>query len=225
MSDIAQKIAKLIAKADSSTHPEEADAFMSKAHAMLEAHGLSLLDLGTLDSDDAVGKTDNAMLSSDGGKDKIAFPLAAYYGCELVIAHAPGTRSTKRYVLFGRESARVTFQLMAPFVFRQVARMALVEQKSGAYSTPAKARTALAGALAMRLYRLTAANEARPQGSGLNALVPVDIIRQARDLAFPKATPSRMKHDHDYNAQEVAKRVSLNQQAPAPKGALRIESK
>lgn len=222
MSDIAQKIAKLIAKADSSTHPEEADAFMAKAHAMLEAHGLSLLDLGKLDSEDAVGRTDRAMVSSDSWKDKISFRLAAYYGCELVLIHARGTRSSKEYVVFGRESARVTFQLMAPFVFRQVAKLALAEYKRGAYDSRVKALNALAGALAARLIRLRQANQSRPQGSGLGALVPVDMITAARDEAFPDARTTKAKLTHDYNAQEVAKRVSLNQQAPAPADALRI---
>lgn len=36
MSDITQKIAKIIAKADGTTHPEEAAAFMAKAHKLME---------------------------------------------------------------------------------------------------------------------------------------------------------------------------------------------
>jgi len=60
MSNISNKIAAMIAKAESSSHPEEADAFMSKVHELLEKHGLSLQDIGTINEDDPVGHTKEA---------------------------------------------------------------------------------------------------------------------------------------------------------------------
>ena len=38
-SKIADLISKLIAKAESSTHPEEAETFMAKAHELLNKYG------------------------------------------------------------------------------------------------------------------------------------------------------------------------------------------
>lgn len=209
---IAEKISKIIAKADSTTNDTEADIFMAKAHAMLEAHGLSLLDLGKLDSENPLGQSNNVYTSSDGWKDKVAFKLAAYYGCELVTV--PYGRARKHYVTFGRESARITFELMLPFVLKQVARIANREFKKGNYASPARAHTAIAGATATRLTRLIWADRERePVGHGVNALVPVDMIQQLRDEAFPSAKPSKAKNKHDFNAQEAAKEISLHQQA------------
>lgn len=223
MSKIADKISKLLAIADSTVHKEEADAFMAKAHALLEEHGLSLLDLGKLNSEDPVGNSGNIYTSSDPWKDQVAFKLACYYGCEMITRRSGKT--TRGFYVIGRESARITFQLMLPFVLRQVAALALSELAKGHYRTAARARTSIANALAIRLWKLTEANEkARPasHGSGINALVPVDLIEHLIKQDFPVVKPSKARYDHDYNAVEVANKVSLNQQTPARADALKL---
>jgi hypothetical protein len=224
-SDIAAKIQRIIAKADSSTSENEADTFMTKAHALMEAHGLSLLDLGKLDSDDPIGHDRDTYISSDPWKDKIGYDLARYYGAELITK--PTGRTQRSYFVFGRLSARATFSLMLPFVLRQVATLALAEHRAHRYPNAAKARTALANALCIRLKGLTRDNQHRVTAtngkSSLNALVPVDLIQQEIDQEFTKVTPSRAKFTTDFNAVKKAETVSLNRQTSADKSALRIE--
>ena len=112
---IAEKIQKLLAKANSSTHPEEAETFMAKAHALLEQHGLSLFDLGKLDSEDPIGRSqDKEMLRANSAaswRTMVAGQLAIYYGCKMVTTNYRGDNFTY-WTVFGRESARITFMLM-----------------------------------------------------------------------------------------------------------------
>lgn len=217
---IASKIQKIIAKADSTTSDEEAHAFMAKAYQMMEEHGLSLMDLGRLDSDDPVGKTEDVYTSSENWKNYLAGEVARYYGCELVWVGV--TTKSVSYTVFGRESARVTFQLMFPFILRQVMKLATAEVKAGQYKTRHRAMVALSAALTARVMKLRQANEVRHVGSGLNALVPVDMIQVAVGEAFPHLKVRRTKLNYDNRAQELAKNVSLNQQTPAPKSALKL---
>lgn len=220
---IAAKIAKLIAKADSSTHPEEADTFMTKAQALLEAHGISMLDLGKL-GDDAVGHDEDAYRSSENWKNKLANQLAIMYGCTLVTD--PVTLKQVKYVVFGRESARVTFTLMFPYILRQVQKLANIEQKAGRYATRHKAMVAVAGALTIRIYRMNAAAKAgeasTKQTTGVNALVPVDIIEAAVAERFPQLRMSKATIRADRNAHDVASRVSLHRQTSATSAARQL---
>lgn len=228
MATIAEKIAKIIAKANSTTSETEAETFMAKAQAMMEEHGLNLLDLGRLDAEDPIGHDEKVYVSSDGWKDKVAGQLALYYGCRLV--RDPYTRTSWSYVVFGRESARITFTLMLPYVLKQVAKMALNEHAAGRYSSPARARTALANALAIRLHRLRQKNEDHLEASrgakGLNALVPVDLIKAEMDERYGEKglRTSRANYKTDHNAMSKAERVSLNRQTAASPSALRIGS-
>ena len=224
MATIAEKIAKIIAKADSTTSQTEAETFMAKAQAMMEEHGLSLLDLGRLDAEDPIGHTDRAYVSSDGWKDKVAGQLATYFGCKIVRDQI--TKTSYAYVVFGRESARVTFSLMLPYVLKQVAKMALDEHAAEHYP-PARARSALANATAIRLFRLAKDNREATEASrgtaGLNALVPVDLIDAEIAAVYRGGLKSsRANYATDANARAKAERISLHRQTAAPSNAKRL---
>jgi hypothetical protein len=218
---IADKIAKIIAKADSSTHPEEAEAFMAKAHAMMEQHGLSLLDLGRLDSDDPVGKDLNAYHNNnvDHWRYQVGGALANYYGCRIIGEKTFTDRGQARgryWHVFGRESARITFTVMWPFVDRQVMAMAREAHKAGVYSSIPKARTAIGKALAIRLYDMVEVQEERRENdTGLNALVPVDIIQAEIDATFSNVKKGRALtyNPNDDYANSAAAKVQVNRQA------------
>lgn len=225
---IANKIAKIIAKADSTTNPEEADTFMAKAHAMMEAHGLSLLDLGRLDSEDPIGTSrDCASVSASYGCARaVATQLASYYGCELVYTAYKQENKFKFHVC-GRESARITFQLMFPYVWRQVADLARKDFKAGNHKTRMSALNAVANALTLRIARLVAEQKDRRKedlaGKGLNALVPVDLIEQELRNAFPRARVGRAsKMRTNESARKAADKVSFNRQTNAAPGTKRI---
>lgn len=222
-SRIAGIIRQLIAQADSTSHPEEAETFMAKANSLMTKYGLDLLDLGRLNNDDPLAAERDAFTTSASypWARKIAAALARYYGCELVY-YKIKSRNVFVYDLIGRESARVTFLLMFPYVKRQVAKLSAEAFNEGHYNSRMQAATHVGNATAVRIARMAAAAEAdrmaKPAsaggGTGVNALVPVDAIAALMAEEFPDvkvAKPTSTKYDHV--AQEKAKRVNVNRQA------------
>lgn len=227
---IAERIRKIIAKADSSSHREEAESFLVKARQLMEEHGLSLLDLGRLNSDDPVG-VDKYFYRGhiiDSWRQLVAGQLAAFFGCELVSTTSGANRW---HSVIGRESARMTHQLMWPFVDRQVMQMAREDVKSGIYPSVNVARRRIGQQLALRLDKLNNAKKAEApiagrDLSGVNALVPVDLIEAAAAEAFPDLyrDPRKTKVRYDGNAKQRAEQVSLHHQAGSAAPALRLGS-
>ena len=151
------------------------------------------------------------------------FKLATYYGCELV-QFKQGNKTTA--TVFGRESARVTFTLMAPFVMRQVRQKARKLAKEEGTSE-SRAKTALGNAMTFRIQDLIAAQQQRPeyQATGVNALVPVDVIKAAMQEAFPTSRKQRSANlSTSLAAMAAAETVSLNRQTPAPASSKRLSA-
>ncbi|MGL5734037.1 MAG: DUF2786 domain-containing protein [Beijerinckiaceae bacterium] len=227
MTAMADKIRKLIAKADSSTHSEEASTFMAKAQAMMIEHGLSLLDLGRLNQDDPLGEDKDAMhtwKSSPWAKPLI-FQLAEYYGCQALSFSAKlGPNKNKyRFNLIGRESARITATLMIPFIIRQTKSAARAAFNFGEYLSYPKAETRIGNAMVLRVEKLNLARAREvPTARGFNSLVPVNEIKALMDQLYSEAkeapTPSRLM---DWNAIAAADQINLDLQIHNP-DALRI---
>ena len=226
LTSIADKITKMIAKAESSTHAEEADAFMSKVHKMMEDYGLSLLDLGRLNSDDPVSVDREAytiLKSGNSWAREVLCALSEYYGCEhcYFVGH-----KEVRFCLAGRKSAQVTFKLMAGFILRQVRKMANDAAKRGLFESPSKGRTSIGNALALRVSRLAYEMRAKDSASAssVNALVPVDMNKAALKEAYEnirivKARDVKM----DLMGHLLASEVSLNLQTGSSDQHLKIE--
>lgn len=210
MSKIAERISKLIAKAEATTHEEEADAFMSKAQQLMEEHGLNLLQLGKLD-EDPIGLQEDAIrtAASYPWARKIANALSHYYGCRFVY-YQRGNQIL--YDVAGRESARVTFTLMLPFVLKQVHKLSGIAFNKGVYPARMTAKTRIGNATAERIWSMCPKTE-KNEGTGVNALVPVDLLEQLIDEANPNLKIGRAtvtKFDH--YAHEASKSVSVNRQ-------------
>jgi hypothetical protein len=206
---IAAKIAKIIAKAERTTHEAEAELFMAKAHEMMLAHGIELADLGQLDAQDAVGESLDAwrVRAAEGWAYKLSNVVARYYGCRIVGWNFNGGKM---------ESARATTIVMVPYIVRQVRKLAYQAAKEGAYRSASQARTAIAKALTIRIWRLCSEAQVRVDATGHGtALVPVDQIEAFITSQVPnlKTGKDRTRYNLDPTAKEIASRVSLNLQA------------
>lgn len=229
MSAVAEKIRKLIAHADSTAHPEEADAFMSKAHALMQAHGLSLLELGRL-GEDPVGLDKDATTHSAayGFMTKVASAMAEYYGCKIVLTRRGKDES---YTVAGRESARITFLLMMPFVHRQIMQLGREGFNAGKYANRMQAVTRIGNAVALRIWDMCKQEEkatvaAGRDTTGINALVPVDIIQAAIDEAFPKLRKGKSSSlTTDSYSKMAAAKVNLSSQVSGSGAAKQIGNK
>jgi len=140
--------------------------------------------------------------------------LARYYGCRIILSQM--TKNKKHISVSGRESARVTFQLMLPFVVKQVRQRAKVLMAEEGYSKLVAERR-MANALTFRLQKLVTEMERGDaervtQGNG-TALVPVDEIEAEMKLAFPDLTPGRASRISTSSAaRKQAEQISLYRQ-------------
>lgn len=207
MTNIREKIAKIIEKANATDAEGEATVLMAKAQELMEKHSLSMADLVT---DDPIGTTFETKVywnRSGYFHQNLYWALARYFGCR-GIAQQVGVNKFEMSVV-GRESARVTFELMAPYIAKQVTREAskLVKQDAEQYGdlhelglrkklTLSTAKRQVGNALSGRVWRMVHEQESDTKkfaNNNPNALVPVDLIKLEEERAFPYASTANSK--------------------------------
>ena len=226
MSKVIERIRKVIAKAEGTDNPDEAEMLMAKAHALLTEYNIDLVELETQYSDDPVDVNRDAVshLKNDSWVGPLFTALSRYYGAVPI-----GERRTKNktyYHLAGRESARVTVSLMFPFVKSQVRKFAkeLVKEQPDEFRNERIAARRVANALTFRIRRLVVESKKKDKirvESGKNALVPVDTINQViKEKLGGTYTSRRATLLSSQSAKEKADKVSLYQQAEENKQGL-----
>lgn len=216
MDNIKSKIEKILAKARSTDNEAEAAIFLAKAEALMEEHQIGLLDLG---SDDPMGKGIgmSGTPSSPTWQRHLMNQLATYYGARTVRCrvYRNGREEFDLYVC-GPESARVTTELMYPFVIEQIRK----EGRAAAGAMGMKPEAAIrrvANALTHSLARMQAEKakeKPKTQAAAKNALVKVDALTAYMEAAWPHLVAG---HGRPVSINAVAKsaasRVSLHRQA------------
>lgn len=212
---IKSKIAALLAKAEGTNNAFEADAFMAKVNELLEEHQIEMHEIRKdMDRDDdpmghEKGST-NLYASIKWARD-VAGQLALYYGCRFVYWRRG---NHFKYEVYGRESARITFELMLPFIVSQVKVHAKREwMNNPGWTLPVWERQ-VGQALYHRINKLYWANKPRREELESKALVPVDDVKAYQDSVLgdiKKDRPVNLSFGHA--AEKAAERVSLHQQA------------
>lgn len=187
-SKIKAKIAALIAKAKSTEHEAEAEAFMAKAFQLLQDHQIDMGDL--LDADDAVIRDASFTMAASSHKwnRELYRALGKLYGCDSCLFEGYGPdkkgnyRKTYRQELVGRESAIVTTQLMYPWICDQIRAHAKTIARSTGMSEQGQAKRVAAALISRiwRLYREQGANNQQAPATAVakNALVALDRVKQ-----------------------------------------------
>lgn len=222
---IIKRIRKVLALAEGTDNPQEAEIMMAKVYSMLTEHNLELVDVETASEDDPVDVDRKAYKHyvKDSWFRWTVIRLGQLYGVT-VVYYKIGKNTTAMDAV-GRESARITLQLMVPFVRKQIRAQAVALAADEGYSR-AKAERYIANALNLRILRL-AASEIRKSSvkTGGVALVPVDEIKQKLDSEFGDLTNVRQRSTTTTSkAVERAKEISLNRQTTGDKQA-QIEKK
>lgn len=209
---IKAKIAALLAKAEGTDNPHEADTFMRKVNELLERHQMEMHEIrAAMGDQDPMGKQrgeTNIYASMLWARD-LGGALAAFYGCKYVYWRQ---NNNFNYEVIGRDSARMTFELMMPFVISQVRVQAKVLVAHG--MTKSIAEREVGHALRVRLYRMAAAaNEHRNELVG-KGLIPVSDLDAAMAEFYPEVKKAKAsKAKYGYTAQELAEKISVNVQA------------
>lgn len=197
---IADKIRKVLAKAEGTNNPQEAEIFMAKAEALLHEHNLSMLDLNDLDTVDPVG-LDRSVLKhrvNDSWMGSLAGAIARYYGCRVVLAGDAKAKHTKHIHVAGRQSNRVTVELMLPWIRSQVMARGrqLYNENPGEYKSDRSAARMVANALTFRVNKIVAEQKKEEttvtsKGSKTHSLIPVDMIEDVMKAEFPNLRKGR----------------------------------
>lgn len=121
-----ERIKALLAKAASTDHEAEAEAFFAKAYELMEKYQLDSTDL---DKDDPLGNEKVAQRKGAAAPDwdfRLMFAVANYFGCKAI--QIPdiddlGYLAGHHMDLVGRESARVTAIEMHKYLVKTVRRL------------------------------------------------------------------------------------------------------
>lgn len=171
-----KKISALLNHAQGTDNAVEAETFMAKVNELLTAYNISMVELGDYDDDPVVKSTEDLTVArSMSYAPKLVTMIGKYYGCRVTFIR---TKNHTYFTAYGRESAVVTFNMMVPFILKQV-RQAARKLSNEINITYGKALTAVGNGLSYRLHVLIVEQRRRDEerhASGKNALVPVDLI-------------------------------------------------
>lgn len=213
---IKLKIAALLAKAESTTNEFEAAAFMAKVNELLEKYQLDLHQVRVArdQETDPMGKQageTNLYASMLWARDLIG-ALARYYGCRMVYRRKGNHFA---YDLVGRESARITCELMVPYIITQVRLQAKkLDGSTGNNKSRSILERQVGQALTMRVWALVGDNERQRVVLTGKGLIPVDDVDAAVEDFFPKLKMAASKPVHlDRDAVAAAAKIGLHHQA------------
>ena len=177
------KIAALIAKAKSSTHPEEQETFLAKARELMEKHQIDSIELETGSEVDPIGtlKTTSFAIGTPAAvKYELGGWVAEYFGCTIILVKM-GQRGWLD--IHGSESSRTTYEAMFPYVWSQV--LDLARANGPTAKERRKLQRDISQALGIRLRRLKAeakaARQVESSSGSKNALVLVDVESRVDD--------------------------------------------
>lgn len=211
LTKIKAQITALLAKAEGTDNEFEAATFMAKVNEMMERYQIERHELG--DADDQMGHERGAfnMYASMTWGKLLVGQIASFYGCS-VVSWKLGNHI--RYDVIGRESNRVTTELMIPFIISQVRQKAKVLANDTG-KTRSVAEREIGQALAVRLFNEVKKDATRRAEHSKNMLVPVD-----ENQGYMTATYSGLKMGKtktvrtSQSAREHADRISIRHQTP-----------
>jgi len=191
-SNIKTKIAALLAKAEGTDNPFEAATFMAKVNELLEKHQIEMNEVRAheRESSDPLGTEvgGTKLFNTHPWARLVGNCLANYYGCRFWY-YRNGNHII--YNVVGRQSARVTFELMFPFVLSQVRQSAkkLFEKYPNAKKSRAVWEREIGQALASRIWAMV--NDANKHREELvaTALIPVTDVDAYLDAIEPNLKP------------------------------------
>ena len=183
---LKRRILALIRKSESTEHEAERDSFAAKARQIMEEHQLTMRDVNR--ADDPLGRTALFCPYSDGVYPTVAAAGARYLGCATLQQRdfdPVRARMGLKMIFLGRESARVTTEIMVPFWWSEcVARGRRLHREEGLGRNPRDAAHQIMTAFALRLHEMSPPEDfAEAQGE-----IPDDTRKgRKRRLYMPSA--------------------------------------
>lgn len=217
---IIEKIKALLAKAASTDSQAEAEAFLNKAHELMERHQL---EAGDLETDDPVDKTCGATANGGASPDwdfQLMFSVARYFGCKAIQCYSR-TKLDGSYAragqyqmnVVGRESARITAIEMHKYLVKTVRRLgrenATEHQKADTLSRR------IGRALQLRIDDMCQDETSESTAltpAGKNAVITLDRVVAKYNELFPNARAMGGTILTSDKAESLAAGIGLNLQ-------------
>lgn len=218
--DVKRKCAAMLAKAASTDNIQEAEAFLAKAHEMMEKYQLELYELQT---DDPMGSDARRCAGTDAWIYRVLAASAKYWGAKVMwekhtnITWGPVNQRIG-YRIFGPESARTLHAVMIDYLNAQVRYQGRLYARDHGCSVSIGTRN-VGIAFAARLNDLAAANKVHRDGLAAKALVPVDTNQQLVESYYKKIGVSpNMRSGYTASAIDYAGKISLAKHVPGAGG-------
>lgn len=215
---IANRIRKLIEKAESSNYTGEAEALMENVRRLMDKHNLSEVDLEKLRDEDPIGGDNRVFVHrvNDSWMFDLSSAVAHYFGCRVVRTSDLRTKHTKYISVFGSESARAVVAYMVPYVRTEVLRRGakLYEENPYTYKSINAARRSLANAMIGRIQKMCNAREGGlSEAQRGNELIVVDAVDSYIKDVYPTLKEAKHTHlsTHAKSAKE-ARKIGLFEQ-------------
>lgn len=215
--NIKEKIQKILAKAKGTNNEQEAAVFLAKAEELMERHQIELDELG---SDDPMGEFIglSGTPSSPTWQRHLLNAVARYYGATTVRNRMiRNGREEFDLEVLGAESARITVEVMWPFILGQVREEGRKEAKAMGLGAEAAIRR-VANALTIRIQEMNAernarSHEVRTVAARNSLILRGNALTNYLDERYPNRVSSKTRGiGTNAIAKEAAGRVSLNKQ-------------
>jgi hypothetical protein len=206
MNKIIDIIQKLLAKASGTDSPAEAEAFLAKAHDLMETHQIEAHQLQQ--GHDPMGLTIGLFESSNSVNVHIQRALARYYGCRAI---ARGYFGYTQIELIGLDSARMTTCLLTPFVLEQF-EAAVKKLKKEHKVTDTAARKDIAAALIERISQATSKAKAEAREGTSNSLVVISATNAFVAAHYQGLTKSKSLAGASSAGHKAAAGIAFTQQ-------------
>lgn len=156
------RIRALLAKAEGTDNPHEAEVFMAKVRELLDRHQLTMTDLSQ--ESDPMGQMGIVLPYREDWLRVLISLLAEYFDCAAAFTttEVEGVEF-EAVILVGREGARVSCQGIIPYIWRTLDRICALD--------PSVSIGGIGGALSWRIMKLV--EQRQPVLSPGTALVPV----------------------------------------------------
>ena len=224
---VKAKIAKLLAKAQGTDNENEAAAFMAKVEEMLDEYQLEHWQITSHADPMGFDMLYEGTSSSPTWQRHLLGATAQYYGCKMVRRRGlwklkktgkGGSSDNFELDVIGRESSRVTVQLMYPFIVEQCRQAGRKLWNEGHGGTADQLTRRVANALVFRIYRLIDERERAPvtavsTSKNARALVVVNEIKAFVDGQYGKLSSGIARaRSTTHAATQAASGISIERQ-------------
>lgn len=217
---IIERIKALLAKAKSTTHEAEAEAFASKVKELLEREQLSLDDLDDAEDEIRYDQCAYEQKESNYAWIKELFGATArFYGCKVAYGWKGGPWNDQRedfdnwdtVELIGRDSAIITAQLMHPYLVKAVRKKARELHEQMGQSVNGAARS-IGAALIRRLRQLAPPFESAKTEAGKGLIKLNRMVALEREHWPDLGKASRGATKTNRLAMDAAAKIGLHRQ-------------